>query len=100
MSKKRKIFESAKLKLLQGAKVSFSAIICFANFSLNFYFVVSFQIDVCYVPKIQGFCYALVVVDQYSNFLYVKPLKKKSAESVRKALDEIIEENKLFKARQ
>ena len=61
--------------------------------------LVSFQVDVCYLPNIQNFKYALLVVDLFSNYIYVKPLKNKSAESVRNSLDAIISENRLFKAK-
>ena len=50
-----------------------------------------------YLPRIHGFRYGLLMVDQFSNYIYVKPLKTKTAESVRKAIDTIIEENELFK---
>ena len=50
-----------------------------------------------YLPKIHGFRYAILMVDQFSNYIYVKPLKNKTAESVRKAIDDFIEENSLFK---
>ena len=63
------------------------------------FFAVSFQIDVLYLPHVQGYRYGLLLVDVYSNYLYVKPLKDKKAETIRKTLDGIIEENNLFKIR-
>lgn len=47
-----------------------------------------------YATKNRGFKYLLNCCDFFSKFIYLKPLKKKDAESTLAALESIIEENK------
>ena len=58
---------------------------------------ISFQSDIMYLPNHKNYPYGLVLVDQYSRFIYLEPLKKKSGPAVQLALEKIIESNKLFK---
>ena len=58
---------------------------------------IKFEIDVVYLPNHKRFPYGLILVDQYSRYIYLEPIKKKTRLAVQNALDKIIEENKLFK---
>ena len=58
---------------------------------------ICFQSDIIYLPNHKNCPYGLVLVDQYSRFIYLEPLKRKSGPAVQNALNKIIEENKLFK---
>ena len=50
-----------------------------------------------YLPRARSFPYALILVDLLSQYVLIEPLKKKTAENVRKALEKIITENDLIK---
>ena len=58
---------------------------------------ICFQADVIYLPNHRNYPYGLVLVDQYSRYIYLEPLKKKTGPAVQNALDKIIDENNLFK---
>ena len=53
-----------------------------------------------YLPRTRGarHQYAVIVVDGYSRFVFLRPLKTKSGKEVREALVDIIEKNDLYKA--
>ena len=61
---------------------------------------ISFQADIIYLPKHKGYKYGVILVDLYSRYIYMKPLKNKTANATRDALENIIEENNLFKMKQ
>ena len=61
---------------------------------------ISFQADLAYLPNHKRMPYGLILVDQYSKYIYLEPLKKKTGPAVKSALDKIIEENNLFKINQ
>ena len=58
---------------------------------------IDFQADLGFMPKFGRFSTFLLVVDLYSNYIYVEALLSKTAEAVKKALNKIIQENRLFK---
>lgn len=47
------------------------------------------------VSKNEGYNYVLVVVDAYSRYIMIKPLKKKTGDEVSKAMVDIIKKNKV-----
>ena len=97
---KKKKFKKRKIDLPPGSQSLFIfSCLLFSGLTKHTFFIVRFQTDLLYLPKIHNYRYGLLLVDLYSCYLYVKPLKDKTAESTRKALDSIIEENKLFKIR-
>ena len=61
---------------------------------------ISFQADLAYLPNHKKMPYALILVDQYSKYIYLEPLKKKTGPVVKDALNKIIEKNSLFKINQ
>ena len=50
-----------------------------------------------YLPRARSFPYALILVDLLTQYVLIEPLKKKTAENVKIALEKIIEENDLIK---
>ena len=58
---------------------------------------IEFQADLAHMPEINDYRYFLLMVDLWSNYIYVKPLKTKTEEEVQRAFDEIFEENDLPK---
>ena len=52
------------------------------------------------MPRTRGarYQYAILVIDGYSRFVFLRPLKTKSGKEVREALVDIIEKNNLYKA--
>ena len=58
---------------------------------------IDFHADLAYMPEYEGFKYFLLLVDLYSNYVYVVPLKDKSSSSVKKGFEKIFEDNFLFK---
>ena len=50
-----------------------------------------------YLPRAHSFPYALILVDLYSQYVLIEPLKRKTAESVKAALEKLITENNLMK---
>ena len=55
------------------------------------------QMDVLYLPNDNGFKYLLVAVDNYTKKTDAIPLRFRTAEAVRKAIDKIYYENKVLK---
>ena len=68
-------------------------------YELIFLFLVAFETDILYLPKTRGarHQYAVILVDIYSRFVFLRPLRTKSADSVKDALEDIIKTNKLTK---
>ena len=68
--------------------------------SIRVFISVYFQLDILYLPRTRGarYQYAVLVIDGYSRFIFVRPLKTKSGKEVREALVDIIEKNGLYKA--
>ena len=58
---------------------------------------IQFQADLAEMPRYNGYKYFLLMVDLYSTYIYVKALKNKTSLAVRKALEDIIKDNKLIK---
>ena len=50
-----------------------------------------------YVTKIHSYSYGLILVDLFSQYVMVEPMKNKKAEEVKRLLDKMISENKLTK---
>ena len=55
------------------------------------------QMDLLYLPNDSGFRYLLVAVDNHTKQTDAIPLRKRTAEAVRKAIDKIYYENKVLK---
>ena len=58
---------------------------------------IDFHADVGYMPEYDGYNYFILLVDLYSNYIYVEPLETKSADSIKKAFNDILKNNNLFK---
>ena len=51
---------------------------------------IDFHADLGYMPMYKDFAYFLLLVDLYSNYIYVVPLKSKTAEAVRAAFQQLL----------
>ena len=51
---------------------------------------IDFHADLGYMPTFSKFMYFLLMVDLYSNYIYVVPLKSKTADAVREAFDHLL----------
>ena len=58
---------------------------------------IDFHADLGYMPEFDGYKYFLLLVDLYSNFIYVEPLKGKTAEDVKRAFVRLFKKNKFDK---
>ena len=58
---------------------------------------IQFQADLAEMPTFNDFSHFLLMVDLWSNFVYVEPLKSKSSAEVKKAFEKIFSENNLEK---
>lgn len=58
---------------------------------------INFQADLGFMPDYEGFKYFLLMVDLYSNYIYVEPLKLKTQYSIAQAFEKIWNENDFFK---
>lgn len=52
---------------------------------------IDFHADLGYMPPFNKYTYFLLMVDLYSNYIYVVPLKSKTAEATRKAFDHLFD---------
>ena len=58
---------------------------------------IQFQGDLAQMSEHNGFRYFLLLVDLYSNYVYVRAVKSKTGGSVRAAFSSIFKDNQLFK---
>ena len=58
---------------------------------------IEFQADLAHMPEVDHYNYFLLMVDLWSNYVYVKALKTKTEKEMKQAFDAIFEENHLPK---
>ena len=58
---------------------------------------IDFQADLAHMPEYNNFKYFLLLIDLYSNFIYVEPLKTKSKNEVATAFETLLTTNNLYK---
>ena len=58
---------------------------------------ISFQLDIAFMEKVDGYTGFLIVVDIYNYYIRAYPLKSKSGMEVRSVVDQMLKNEKLYK---